>query len=172
MKWLVVILILSTIQISAQKNRFKFLKPFQSCYYGSEDIGISFDWSRSNGLNMFGVGGYYSVQSSPLGAGVWFHASGFASILTTPDQDDVAFNLGANAGGALLLFEAKVQHSISQELTSFVPALGLGINRIAYCIADYYIQRGKNNWGVRVVLRVPFFTRVDKNVSAVTPAYN
>ena len=37
---------------------------------------------------------------------------------------------------------------------------------------DYHIQSGANEWGGRLVARIPILTRVDKNVSGVTPAYH
>ncbi|MCB9187661.1 MAG: hypothetical protein H6600_07870 [Flavobacteriales bacterium] len=146
------------------------MHPFTTVRYYSEDIGISMDWNRIHKNSAINIGGYYSCQSSPLGAGIWFHFSGFVSTRISPNVNDLDFTLGGNCGVTFLLLELKAKYNIKQENFAFVPAIGLGINRLIYGMVDYYVQSGKNDWGWRVVFRLPIFTRGDKG-GIESPAY-
>ena len=130
MKWLLLILSIATLSVSAQQvNSFRFLKPFQSSYYSTEDIGVSASWGRTFQSNNYSFGAYYSAQTSPLGAGIWFHTSGFGGVSYSPDRDDLGAFVGINAGVSLLIVEARGVYHISNQTVSVVPAIGFGFNR-------------------------------------------
>ncbi len=168
MKCLVIILLFVSINLKAQRSqRFEFMNPFRTCYHASEDIGLSVQW-RTGKPNTIGVGTYYSIQTSPLGAGIWYHLSGFSNVMLTPSAQEMAADIGVNVGVSLLLLEVKIEQRFTKEHIAFIPAAGIGINRLAYVMADYIIQPGKNSWNARLVFRIPLFTRVDKGVS-ITP---
>lgn len=171
MKWCLsffVILVSSTLL----GQGFQFFKPFKECMFYSEDIGVSAEWGRVQQQNNIDLGVYYSLQTSALGAGVWYHTSGFVKTTIHPNPNDLNFSIGLNGGVSFLLLEAKVTYNVSRENFSFVPAIGLGINRILYGMLDYYVASGQNALGTRLVLRIPILTSVDKNISGYTPAYN
>jgi hypothetical protein len=173
MRWLLLISSFVCLSVSAQENQgFQFLKPMSSYRYLSEDIGITVDWSKVSQESSWTVGGYFSAQSSAMGAGIWYHASSFATVQFYPNVSDTEITLGGNAGVSLLLLELKAKVNFAQNSSAFVPGVGLGINRTLYGMMDYYVQRGDNELGWRIVLRMPIFTRYDKNLAGYTPAYN
>lgn len=172
MKLFCLLILLGCTSIKAQRlNRFELFQPFQTSRFSLEDIGFSIEGSRMNKENSVLLGGYYSVQSSAVGAGIWFHTSGFLTAKVYPDINDMNLSLGVNGGVTFLILETKLNYDVRQDHFSLIPAAGIGINRILYGMIDFQIQNGQNNFGGRLVLRLPVFTRTDKNVSGFTPAY-
>ncbi|MCB9198783.1 MAG: hypothetical protein H6600_10010, partial [Flavobacteriales bacterium] len=52
---------------------------------------------------------------------------------------------------------------LKQRTTSFVPGVGLGLNRLIYAIVDFYPGRlySSNRIGGHLVIRIPLFSSQD-----------